>query len=49
MGASAATHGGKEGDFIAGMQWRIPGSELLITRGDYRGTVFRELGKALGK
>jgi hypothetical protein len=42
--ASAAAHGRKEGDFVAGVERGVPGGEFLIARGDYGGAIFREFG-----
>ena len=44
----AAAHGGKEGNFVAGTEGRVPGGEFLITGGDKRRAVFCELGIAGG-
>jgi hypothetical protein len=49
MGTSAAAHGRKEGDFIAGMERGVPGGEFLIARSDDGGAVFGEVGNALGE
>ncbi len=38
--ALAAAHGRKEGNFVAGMEGRVPGSEFLIAGGDQRRAVF---------
>lgn len=46
--ASATAHGREKGDFVAGMERRIPGGEFLVTRSDNRGTVFCEVGMARG-
>jgi hypothetical protein len=46
--ASAAAHGGKESDFVAGMEKRVPGGKFLVVGGDERRTVFGELGIARG-
>jgi len=48
-GASAAAHGRKEGDFVAGVERSVPGGEFLVTGGDERGAEFCELGMAGGE
>lgn len=44
----ATAYGRKEGNFIVGMEWSIPGSKFLVAGSDYRGAEFREFGILLG-
>jgi hypothetical protein len=46
VAVSAAAHGRQKGDFVAGAQGRIPWSEFLVSRSDYRGAVFCQLRMA---
>ena len=46
--ASAAAHGREESDFVAGVEWSVPGGEFLVAGGDERRTKFCELGMARG-
>ena len=45
---SAAAHRWQEGDFVAGVEWRVPGGEFLIAGGDERRAELCELGMARG-
>ena len=45
--ALAAAHGREEGDFVAGVQRRVPGGEFLIAGSDYGGAIFREFGNSV--
>ena len=40
----AAAYRRKEGNFVAGMEWSIPGRKFLVARGDDRGAEFCEFG-----
>lgn len=42
--ALAAAHGRKEGDFVAGMERRVPGGEFLVAGSDEGRAEFCELG-----
>jgi len=44
--ALAAAHGRKEGNFVAGMEGRVPGGEFLVAGGYERRAVICELGIA---
>jgi hypothetical protein len=46
--ASAAAHGREEGDFVTGVESRVPGGEFLIAGGDQGGAKFCELRVARG-
>ncbi len=46
MAVSAAAHGRQKGDFVAGAQRRIPCSEFLVARSNYRRAVFCQLRMA---
>jgi hypothetical protein len=46
--ASAAAHGREEGDFVAGVERRVPSGEFLIAGGNKRGAEFGELRMARG-
>lgn len=46
--ALTTTDGRKEGNFVAGMERGIPGSEFLVVRGDNRRAKFCEFGILLG-
>jgi len=45
----AAAHGREEGDFVAGMESRVPGGEFLIAGGHQRGAEVSQVGIPGGK